>query len=339
MSIGLHIGKNGRVVDYKHKTMLDAITTESILLDISSLSLYTSGPRDKSKISMQHQEIKKYCAEKNIVIFPHGSYISCGIWNVNKANRHENKSLMFIRHIKDQLVDGKQLGAKGIVIHLPKHPIETVVETMEIISDCKVINSIRNNAGVMPNFTIEMPAAKPDELLTYETPEKLNKLTNALTNNKLITLPWDLCIDTCHMWAGGINFKDNLSWFNWESKLTDETKSKIHLIHLNGAKGTNFGTGKDSHSIACSKEDDIWKHLISDTFRSFLEVSTIQEFNACNMADHLSDEELDVIKESSLFAIVQFAKKNNIAMICEPGVKDYKGIKFIIDLVNKLLKL
>lgn len=339
MSIGLHISKNSKLVENKHKSMFTAITLETEMLNLSAIALFTSGPLSKKKVSLQHQEIKKYCADKNISIYPHGSYISAGIWNINKANRHENKSLMFIRHIKDQLVDGKQLGAKGLVIHLPRHVISTVVETMEILSDNKVINSIRRNAGLIPNFTIEMPASRPDEELTYETPEKLNKLCMALVENAKITLPWDLCIDTCHLYAGGVNFKDNQSWNIWEGKLNIITKDKIKLIHLNGAKGVNFGTGKDGHIIACSEMDSIWGHLISPEFRSYILNASLQEINAGNIADHLSDTELEIITNSSLFSIVQFAKKQNISMICEINTLDYKNTKFILDLVNKLLKL
>jgi endonuclease IV len=339
MSIGLHVGKNSKLFENKHKTMMSAIKTEVETFNLSAISMFQIGPLNKNKNSMDHQGIKAYCLEKNVAIYPHGSYIAAGIWQVNKANRHENKPKMFIRLIKDQLVQGKQVGAKGVVFHVPRHPINTIVETMTILSDCKVINSVRRNEGDLPMFTLEMPSSRADDLLTYETPQKLNALCAALADDPKITLPWDICIDTCHMWAGGIDFSKDLSWNDWESELSELSRSKLSLIHLNGAQGKNFGTGKDGHVIPCSRDDSIWGKLISDEFRDFIERSTMAEINSMNLATKLSESEMERIKSSSFFAIIQFAKKQQIGMIMEINAKDYKNAKFALDLVNLLLTL
>lgn len=339
MSIGLHIGKNSKLFDDKHKSMMAAIKTEVETFNMTAISMFQIGPLNKSKNSMDHQSIKAYCAEKNISIYPHASYIAAGIWLVTQKNRSENKSKMFIRLVKDQLVQGKQVAAKGVVFHVPRHTTATIVETMAIISNCKVLNSVRRNDGDLPMFTLEMPSSRADDLLTYETPEKLNLLTAALVAAVEITLPWDICIDTCHMYAGGINFSPDLSWNTWEMALSDLSRNKISLIHLNGALGKNFGTGKDSHQIPLSATDSIWGHLLTDEFRGYLERSTMAEINEINLATKLSDTEVNAIKNSSFFAIIQFAKKQNIGMIMEINAKDYKSAKFAMDLVNFLLVL
>lgn len=338
MSVGLHIGKNSKLFENKHKSMMLAISTEVEIFNLSAIAMFQIGPLNKNKNSMDHQSIKTYCTEKNIAIYPHGSYIAAGIWLVNNKNRSENKSKMYIRLIKDQLVQGKQVGARGVIIHVPRHPIATIVETMTILSNCKEINSVRRNEGTLPMFTLEMPSSRADELLTYETPAKLNALVAALAADTNITMPWDICMDTCHMWAGGIDFTGDLSWHTWESALSPLALSKISLIHLNGALGKNFGTGKDGHQIPFSVTDTIWgSRLISEEFRTYLGTVTVAVAKVTNLAEALSPEELQRIKNSSFNGIVQFAKKQNIGMIMEINTKDFVSAKFALDVANLLL--
>lgn len=343
MSIGCFISKNSHLLDKnefsKHKSYMAAIKTEVELLNMSAISFFILGPLNKSKVSMDYQNIKKYCEENNISIWPHMSYISTSCWNINKSNRHENKSLMWIRHIKDHLVIGKQLGAKGVVLHVPRRNIAEVLETMEILSDCKVINSIRRNSGVLPKLILEFPASKPNDELTYETPEKLNAFVKALKDNNKITLDWGIALDFAHLFAGAVSFKEPNSWHEYVSNLKQYTIDKIQLLHLNGASSVNFGTGKDCHIIPLDKDKDaIWGSLISEEFKEFLDRTSFDDINKMNLYDKLSDSELKKIKNSSLYDIVKFAKHNNVAMIMEINRGSYNDSKCAMDIINGLLK-
>ena len=336
MSLGLHLSKQTTIFDEKkHKSILDSIRKNSERFNLSAIALFILGPLNKNKIAMDYQTIKKYCEDNSIVIWPHATYIAAGVWSITRENRHINKSLMWIRHVKDHLVIGKQLGAKGVIFHLPKQELKSIIETMEILSDCKVINSVRRNEGILPKISLETPASKPGTDLTYDTPEKLNTLVKTLSENKKITLEWDIVIDSAHQYAYGINFATD--WTKWESELSDETRSRIALIHLNGADGKNFGTGKDGHRIPLSREDSIWGNLISDEFRDYLNRTTDKELSTKNLYNELSDSEKTIIKNSSLNNIVQWCKKNNVTMICEVDVKNYKEAKFALDVINGLL--
>lgn len=340
--IGIHVSKNivrthNTNDPKKYKTMRDAVIKEKELLNMSACAFFTHGPMNKKRNHMDYQGIKKYCEENNIAIHTHGSYISVGIWNVNQKNRHENKSLMFIRHIKDLLVDGKQLKAKGVVLHVPRHPIETIVESMEIMSNCKVINSIRRNEGVLPKLTLETPASRPDDILTYETPEKLNTLMEALESNAAITIGWDLCLDTCHLWAGGIDFSNANMWNEYQSKMSVLSKEKLKLIHLNGAQAKNFRTGKDGHIVPLSKDDAIWGKYVSPEIRDYLDRTSIQEIASQNLFQKLSESEIENLKNSSLYDIIQYAKKNNISLIMEIKKDDFTNTKFAMDVINGFL--
>ncbi len=342
MSIGCHISKNSSIIDKKdvgkYKTYLEAIKYETELLNMSAFSIFTVGPRTKNKVAgLAHNDIKKYCEDNNLKLYTHSSYIASGIWNVNKENRHEDKSQMYLRLIRDELLQGKQLGAKGVVVHYPRHPISTIVETMKILSDCKIINAIRENSPV-PKFTLEAPASRPHNDLTYETPEKINALIHALKSNKDITIDFDLCIDTCHQYAGGVSFKEANSWHNYANALSKETYDAINLIHLNGAYAKNYQTGKDGHVIPMSKDDAIWSHLISDEFRDYLDRLDFEEINNINLYEKLSKSEITNLKNSSLYDIIKFVKTKDIAMIMEINVGHFNDSKAAMDIINGLLK-
>ncbi|MGL5934192.1 MAG: TIM barrel protein [Cetobacterium sp.] len=345
MSLGLFVSKNSHILDKKHKDYTLAITHETNLLSLSAISIFMIGPLNKNKISMNHQFIKAYCIENNIEIWPHGSYTSVGIWKVDHDNRHENKSKEMIRNIKDHLVVGKQLGAKGISFHLNRRTADDAASTLEVLSDCKEINNVRKNPGELPYLLIEMIASKSDDELTYETPEKLNHLVETLSSNEKITLKWAINLDTCHQYASGISYKEPNSWNHWISELSEVTRNSIKLIHLNGALGSNFGTGKDLHQIPLAKSDAIWGSLVSSETREYLESIDEKELlsgeSDINLYDSLSKKEKTAIQNSSLNEIVQWCKINEVAMIMEIK-KDrggFKEIKFAVDTVNALLKL
>jgi deoxyribonuclease-4 len=329
MSLGIHVSKTMEVNGKSYKTILSGLKGESKGLNLSAISLFIIGPRNSKLVSMDYNNIDKYCIDNDITIWPHGSYTTAGIWNVTEKNINTEKSKAAIDTILSHLTTGEKLSAKGVVIHLPRHDLDSIIETMHILS-----NEIDNSKPSSPYFTIEMPASKPSETLTYETPEKLNKLVKVLSDDKDITLKWNLCIDTCHLWAGGINIK---KWNLWKNDLSKDTKNKINLIHLNGAEARNFGTGKDHHITPLSLEDAIWGSLISKKSRDQINMIANADLAKTNLYDILTSDEHSNIKKSSLNSIVKFAKLKNISMIMEIKSEDYLNMKLALDVINHLL--
>jgi endonuclease IV len=330
MGVGLHIKKDSTVIGKKHKTMLEAITYESKLLNISTMSLFVIGPMNSKKNVLDYEKIDKFCTDKNISIWPHGSYTSVGIWNVDHENKETNKSLAAIDLIKEHLLTGKQLNSRGVVVHLSRHPISHVLESMEIMS-----KSLKKYSDKLSNFTIECPASRPDKLLTYETAEKLNKLVDSIESNKKIKLGWNLCIDSAHQYAGAVDFGKD--WFEWESELSVEVKNRIKLFHLNGASAKNFGTGKDGHIIPMSKDDAIWGHLISDKYREYMDTLNKADLKKVNLYEKMPEADKKVLKNSSLYAIVRWAKSHDADIILEINRGDYVSIQLAFDIINALI--
>ena len=327
MGLGIHVSKSTNLTGGKpHKTYFDAIKESVEILDMTSIAFFVIGPMSKTKLKMDFDKINKYCKDNKISIWNHMSYISVGVWKINKEN--EKKDTFFIQHVMDHLEAGAKLGAKGSVLHVPRHPISTITETLEILSE--------QEYNGMPKLILETPASKPHAELTYETAEKLNKLVDAIVGNKNITIPWTICIDSAHEYAGGVDFSKD--WDKWEKALSKETRNRINLIHLNGAEGKNFGTGKDIHRIPLSQDDSIWGNLISDGFRDRLKKMTREDITNRDLYKELSQRDKTAIKKSSLNTIIQFAKKHNISLIMELNTKDFANAKLAMDVINKLLK-
>lgn len=332
MGVGLHIKKDSTVIGKKHKTMIDAITYESKLLNISAISLFVIGPMNSKKNILDYEEIDDFCINKNINIWPHGSYTSVGIWNVDNENKETAKSIAAINLIKEHLIVGKQISARGVVVHLSRHPITHVLTSMEILS-----KSLKKHSERIAMFTIECPASKPDKLLTYEKADRLNKLVDSIESNKKITLEWNMCIDSAHQYAGAVDFGKD--WAKWESELSKEVKNRIKLFHLNGASAKNFGTGKDGHIIPMSKEDAIWGHLISDKYREYLDTLEKADLKKINLYEKMPESDKKVLKKSSMYAIVRWVKSHDADIILEINRGDYVGVQLAMDVINAFLEI
>jgi endonuclease IV len=336
--IGIHVGKTPIITSDTRKTLLESLKIDNTCLNMSAISLFMYGPQNLRRNNIAYDPLRDYCIEKNITVFPHGSYVAVGVWNVTQGDINSEKSKKYIQHIKNSLISGHEINSAGVVIHVPRHPISTITFVMHILSvDSEFISA--KKAGLLAPITLEMPASKPDPTLTYETPEKLNAFCKALADDNGINLEWNICLDTCHLYAGGIDLSGSSSWTDYQQQLSQLTLRKIKLFHLNGAELKNFGTGKDGHIIPCSAKDAIWGGLVSTRFRKYL--SGIRVINAknTNLALQLNNTERTRFRKSSLYELVKFAQKNNIAMICEIKDYDYINTKFIIDLVKFLMSL
>jgi deoxyribonuclease-4 len=129
---------------------------------------------------------------------------------------------------------------------------------------------------------LEMVASKADPDKTYETPEKIDNLTTMLGPKETW---WGWCIDTAHLWGAGVDVSKYEYMKDWLDRLT--YKKKVVMFHLNGSFAKR-GSGKDKHAIAFSSDDVIWYGIKPE--------------------------------ESGVRAIVEFAMKYKIPIICEINV-------------------
>lgn len=293
--IGVHVSKVSKVLDKPNqtrKTMLDAIKKDTEELGISVVQIFTHGPRNSYKTkNLDEEKIKEYCETNGVALYVHSAYMTVGIWSANKATANTAKSKNTMKLVAAQLETCDKLGAEGFVIHLPKKEPEHIINSFE--ATLPVLKKYKTP------IILEMTAVLPDSEKTYETPQKINRLTKAMHEAFPKYTNWGWCIDTAHLWGAGIpvgNAKVMKKWF------ADLTKpKKVHLLHLNGASKNTFATGKDKHIVVFSAEDDIWKD-----------------------------------KKKSLEVIRDFAVKYGIPSICEINRGDYGDIDYSIQELKRM---
>jgi endonuclease IV len=167
----------------------------------------------------------------------------------------------------------------------------------DILTDTMtLLKPIAKKLGV--KVVLEMVASKADPDRTYETPEKIDNLTTLIGPKE----PWwGWCIDTAHIWCAGVDIRTYSSMKKWLDALT--FKKRILMFHLNGASSLR-GSGVDKHAIAFGPDDRIWNGIEPE--------------------------------KSGVRAVVEFAIKYNITIICEinRGLED--DTRMSLDAIVKL---
>lgn len=299
--VGLHISKG------KSKSLYVALKTDITFYKINAAQIFVSNPRTAAPIQTSEENkklIKNMIHKDNIDLFVHTAYITTMLWSGKPYG---------IKLLKDQMRLALEYGAKGVVLHLPKKSCTDVVKILQQYKD--YINMIDID------LLLEPPAFKPDKNCSYEIPDNLNKLTSLITSIGL--KHWGYTIDTAHLWSSisekerknGLTIETYNGADQWIKQLSEETKKRIKLIHLNGS---HSNTGKDVHAIPVfgikkNKDDNL------------------------NIPDYLWGKYKDNIYESSLYRFIQFARLYNIPMILEINVGTGKQIQDSLTLINKLL--
>jgi endonuclease IV len=306
--IGVHTSKDSKVLnnpDKKRATMLEAITLDTTHLKLDAVQIYTHGPRNSKCNPMNYNDIKEYCEKNKISLYVHSSYITAGIWYINKDSKDDDKSKFAIKLLLDQLESCDKLNSKGLVIHLPKKHPDIIIEAFKVLAPL--------TEEYKTPILLEMTAVKPHPMNTYETPEKNNRLCDMLLKEVPKFTNWGICPDTAHLWGAGVEIDKVSVMKSWFSNL--KYPKRVKLIHLNGASNSTFDTGKDKHMVIFSDEDDIWNDLINS-----------------------EGYDIKKLKSSSLYELIKFAKKYKLAMICEINRGEYDEIKFAIKSLNQILK-
>lgn len=288
LKLGIHVSSKSKVLNKsKSLPIHSAISRDTDILDLNSVQIFTHGPRNKNENKLDYKQIKNAC--KNLDLTVHSTYMSVAIWKVSNNNKNTKISKEYIKHITDQLETCKKIGAWGLVIHISKNEPSVIADTMKILKPIAKTLKVK--------IILEMVSAKASGQLTYETPEKINYLTELIGLEKW----WCWCIDTAHLWGAGINvkkYKDMKKWFG-----SIKYKKKIGMIHLNGSSA-NLGSGDDKHEIPFTIDDKIWYNILP--------------------------------KKSGLRTAVEFAMKHDCTIICEINRGEEEDTIKSLDIIKDL---
>lgn len=293
MLLGIHVTKSSHVLDDKttESTMSQSIIRDLNELKLNSAQIFTHGPKFIVANKVDYEEVEKI--SKNINLSVHSAYPTVSIWKIKSDVSTDDKKT--IDKINQQLIACKKIGAWGLVLHVTKIKPETVFRVMNILKPYAISSGVK--------IVIEMVSSKADPNTTYETPEKINNLTNML-EEKNESDWWGWCVDTAHLWGAGVDVKSYENMSTWLNNI--EYKNKIVMFHLNGSSVVR-GSGKDKHEIVFSKYDKIWSKCAP--------------------------------MKSGAAAVVEFAKMYKIPMICEINRGSEKEVKTSISKLKNIYKL
>lgn len=167
----------------------------------------------------------------------------------------------------------------------------------ELTNTMKILKPIVKKTNV--TLLLEMVASKAHADKTYETPEKIDNISTLVGARSKW---WGWCVDTAHLWGAGVDVRSYDDMHNWLERLV--YKEKIRMFHLNGSSAT-LGNGKDKHEAAFGPDDNIWN-------------------------------EVDP-KKSGVRAIMEFAHKHDIPVICEINRGLEKDIRKSMEIVKSLI--
>lgn len=160
-------------------------------------------------------------------------------------------------------------GVKGIILHIPNRSIDELVAGFKAINDPIVHNK---NTII---FLEHVPGIYGASI------EKVHKLYLSLSS-KYAGFKFGICVDTCHMYASGVNLGDRSKMIQLINTL-NSFKAPI-LIHLNDSHG-EFGSMVDKHAPFGTR---IWTDdysalqlLLSQPWDAIIELRKIEDFEAC----------------------------------------------------------
>lgn len=138
------------------------------------------------------------------------------------------------------------------------------------------------NPECLTRIYLEIPALKPNNA-TFHKPKHLNELFNRIKNDVDSNLDYfGLCIDTAHLWSCGVDLSDYKSAETWLNEL--DIDPKCLMIHCND-NDKELGYAPDIHNSLT--DGKIWQRYKNNLY------------------------------ESGLYAIMKFAKINDIPIILE----------------------
>jgi endonuclease IV len=310
--LGIHVAKTSKVLESNkvdkdgnvkmkvRKTMFHAIKEEVEELKLTAIQIYTHGPRNYRANRMDHARIAQYVEEKKVALIVHGSYVSAGLWKVTEENKDSKKSKTAVDHLRSQLQTSQRVGARGLVIHVPRKPVDSMVDAFRT----STVRAVIAEAEV-PILLEMMPVKKGADVdKAYVTPEQVNALVNEL--EFLSSKSWGICVDTAHLWGAGVAVSKKSDMQEWLDAI--ETPGMIKLFHLNGSQTDTWNSGRDVHHIVFGEDDD-----------SFGATHTLKK-----------------AKKTGVAPIIKFCMAHSLPVICEINRGSEEDARASLRLINQI---
>lgn len=154
-------------------------------------------------------------------------------------------------------------GVKGIVLHIPRRPVDELVEGFKCFDD----SSLYDKKVIL--FLEHVPSDYGS------SPDLLMQLYNGL-KNKYPGFTFGVCLDTCHIYSSGVDLGEVALMQKWIKAMKDVPV----LIHLNDSYG-ELGSYVDRHAPLGER---IWKEsnsalkvLLGEKWDAIIEIKSVED--------------------------------------------------------------
>jgi deoxyribonuclease-4 len=227
-----NIGKNTQKKKTVYETLLQLIPSRPYQIFFTSRAI---------DFNINNEDIintYKFIFNNNIKLFIHSPYL------INLCIQQPNSDNYHIECLHKHLQTASAMGALGVVVHVGKYCKNNIFDALVIMKN-NIIDALLYATPQCP-LLLETPAGQGTEVLTkmqdfldFVMDIRLDDRVTKLNKSNCISI----CIDTCHVFASGINPIEYL-------KNTLENPKYIgllKLIHFNDSKG-NCGSCVDRHA-------------------------------------------------------------------------------------------
>lgn len=220
IAAGLHVNIN-TLDEYVRKT------------DMYACQVFVITPLSTRFVKLDIPALKRQIHELDLMVYIHTSYL-VSPWGTKPYNMALSAKQLEVAH---------QIGAKGVIFHVPKVPFRDLVERFK-----KLLTKKPPRVKVI----MENRAAKPNDQ-TMETPEKVNDLISIFIQNGIPRGEIKLCFDTAHLHSCGTTLRTYKDAREWLGRL--KYPRCIISFHLNGSQSD---TNSDKHTCPFAANDRIW---------------------------------------------------------------------------------
>lgn len=257
--------------------------------EIKVISLFVSDPQARkiTLMSAEAKKLKEYLSETKLEAIAHASYTSMP-WTGDPAAAAA---------VVAELKVCAAAGIAGLVVHLPSEKPEAGTDSKANTSaTARVLKYLKRcHTETNVRLYLEMVAAKPARA-AFNTAGKIKELFTAIRAKTDPTLRWTgLCIDTAHLWSGGVDLSSYDKAREWLSEL--EAISAVIppnriMFHLNDS-AYGLGDGRDKHAPLMNGK--IWEDYKQAPQKSGLKafIDYIQKHNCPAIFERTSGLDLD----------------------------------------------
>ncbi len=230
--LGVAVGRN-TIKAESVRTYTDLILQMRRQYGILTFQLFVMGPNNFERVDLGNERFRAL-VKNGVRVYAHASYVVSIA--KTKANRIHGSLLEQYNICADHHMS-------GLVCHLLKREPSENFESIAAMFDY----SRRKHSQT--KFIFEINGVKTDdkaagESHTFESAEKINHMIQKLKSAGYTCDDGGFCLDTSHVWTGGISMKTATDVRKWLDTIVDPCW--IKLIHLNDS-ASEIG-GRDIHT-------------------------------------------------------------------------------------------